>query len=74
MPQDFTPDYSQFPFDDLSDAEITQLMMDSFRVGDTIFASACREEIKHRKPDNAKGSRLVDVTKPQDTAKTNIVA
>lgn len=40
--------YDDFPFERITTQELTQMMMDSFRIGDVAFAVACREELKLR--------------------------
>jgi len=41
-------DYSEFPFEMWSLEEITQMFMDSVRLGDQEFAAACRKQINKR--------------------------
>ena len=42
------PDYSAFPFAELTADEITRLMIESARLDDTDFVAACREQLKRR--------------------------
>lgn len=63
-------DYSDFPFDAFTTAEVVQMFMKSIEIGNTEFTEACREEIRHRPELVEEDEEIVATVKGIDTGVT----